>query len=80
MSNVRKNKDIIKKENCICPKSENGEDIIINFYVYVQIMELYATKFDSSTQKFVIQYNELRPSTYIKHFAADNREVLLFGG
>lgn len=25
----------LKAKNCICPKSENGEDIIINFYVYV---------------------------------------------
>ena len=76
MSAKIKRIDICKKH--ICPKSENGEDIIINFYVYVQIMELYATKFDSSTQKFVIQYNESCPLTYIKHFAADNREVLLF--
>lgn len=40
MSNVRKNKDIIKKENCICPKSENYEDLIIKFFVYVQMTEI----------------------------------------
>lgn len=33
-----KNKDIINKENYICPKSENDEDIIINFYVYIQMV------------------------------------------
>lgn len=40
MSNARKNKDIIKKENCICPKSENYEDLIIKFFVYVQMTEI----------------------------------------